>query len=238
MMRSFSRLLLPLATIARVLSSRPPRSPAVSLLALAMILTVGSRARAQDAPPRIGPFVVDVRATFPKFKQQDAQLADSRGLDPSELPGAGIGLDAAAHLYFLTWKAVTVGAGVQFTLARSHTPPPATPDGPRSVTERFMAIAPQLSLNFGSGDGWSYLSGGVGPSIWSIVPEGEASSPADQERLKTVNYGGGARWFMKRRLAFTFDVRFYAIDPGTPQLGHAGSPRTTMLIVGAGISLK
>jgi hypothetical protein len=70
------------------------------------------------------------------------------------------------------------------------------------------------------------------------VPEGAVPGPADQERLKTVNYGGGARWFTKRRLAFTFDVRFYAIDPGTPQRGRAGSPRTTMLIVGAGISVK
>ncbi len=214
------------------------RSPAVSLLVLAVTLTAGSRASAEDTPPRIGPFVIDVRATVPKFKQQDPQLAESRGLDVGELPGAGIGVDAAAHVYLLTWKAVTVGVGAQLTLARSRTPPPATVDGPRSVTERFVAIAPQLSLNFGSGDGWSYLSGGVGPTIWSIVPDGEASSPADQERLKTVNYGGGARWFTKRRLAFTFDVRFYAIDPGTPQLGRAGSPRTTMLVVGAGLSVK
>src|ERR1700682_2614177 len=214
------------------------KSLAVSLLVLAMTLTAASRARAEDAPPRIGPFVIDVRATVPKFKQQDAQLADSRGLDVSELPGAGIGVDAAAHVYFLTWKAVTVGVGAQLTLARSHTPPPATSGGPRSVTERFVAFAPQLSLNFGSGDGWSYLSGCGGPSIWSRGPGRGGRSPADQERLKTVNYGGGARWFTKRRLAFTFDVRFYAIDPGTPQLGRAGSPRTTMLIVGAGLSLK
>jgi hypothetical protein len=235
MRRSFARL-LPLATIASPFHL--PRSPAVSLLALAMMLTVASRARAEDAPPRIGPFVVDVRATVPKFKQQDAQLAGSRGLDPGELPGVGIGVDAGAHVYFLTWKAVTIGAGAQLTLARSHTTPPATLNATRSVTERFMVIAPQLSLNFGSGDGWSYVSGGVGPSTWSIVPEGAVPGPADQERLKTVNYGGGARWFTKRRLAFTFDVRFYAIDPGTPQRGRAGSPRTTMLIVGAGISVK
>ena len=212
--------------------------PLVACAAALLVLCAASPVRAQDPPPRIGPFVIDVRATMPRFTQQDAQLADSRGLDVSELPGAGFGVDAAAHVYFLTWKAVTLGAGAQLTLARSHTPPPATADGPRSVTERFVAIAPQLSLNFGSGDGWSYLSGGVGPSIWSIVPDGEASSPSDQERLKTVNYGGGARWFTKRRLAFTFDVRFYAIDPGTPQLGRAGSPRTTMVIVGAGLSLK
>ena len=33
-------------------------------------------------------------------------------------------------------------------------------------------------------------------------------------RLKTINYGGGARWFAKAHVAFSFDVRFYAINPG------------------------
>ena len=28
-----------------------------------------------------------------------------------------------------------------------------------------------------------------------------------------LNYGGGARWFNSPHLAFTFDIRFYAISP-------------------------
>ena len=45
---------------------------------------------------------------------------------------------------------------------------------------------------------------------------------ADEEPLKTINYGGGARWFTKTHLAFSFDVRFYAINPGTRlQTGYA-----------------
>jgi len=108
------------------------------------------------------------------------------------------------------------------------------------VTERFTSIAPQLSFNFGTGDGWSYLSGGISTSRWSVVPDGAASLPADDEALKTINYGGGARWFAKPHLAFSFDVRFYAINPGTSNgsPSGAGSPRTTMAIVGAGISVK
>ena len=43
---------------------------------------------------------------------------------------------------------------------------------------------------------------------------------------------------MKRHLAFSFDVRFYQMDPGTPTIFGAGSPRTTQLVAGAGISLK
>jgi hypothetical protein len=33
-------------------------------------------------------------------------------------------------------------------------------------------------------------------------------------------------------------VRFYAIDPGTPVSPNPGSPRTTLTIIGAGISVK
>ena len=44
---------------------------------------------------------------------------------------------------------------------------------------------------------------------------------------------------MKRHLAFSFDVRFNAINPGTPFFaGALGSPRTTLLVIGAGVSVR
>ena len=109
----------------------------------------------------------------------------------------------------------------------------------RPSEERFSTFAPQLSLNFGNGHGWSYISGGIGYSNWAVVPEGQEGFAADSEPLKTLNYGGGARWFAKPHLAFSLDVRLYAINPGTPYIaGSPGSPRTTLLIIGAGISVK
>ena len=95
-----------------------------------------------------------------------------------------------------------------------------------------------VSFNFGDGDGWSYLSGGIGTSTWSLVPDGLPPAAPDTEHLKTINYGGGGRWFIKRHLAFSFDVRFYAIEPTTPIPGHPSGPRTTLLIMGAGVSVK
>src|SRR5262249_50158553 len=167
------------------------------------------------------------------------QLAQSRGVSEFELPGGGFGVDADAQYYFFRWKAVTFGVGGQVTLARSHSAETSVGGVvERAVTERFTSIAPQISFNFGTGNGWSYISGGIGASKWFIVPDGYDPLPADEERLKTINYGGGARWFVKRHLAFHFDVRFYAIDPGTPAFGFPGSPRTTLMIAGAGISLK
>ena len=156
------------------------------------------------------------------------------------MPGSGFGLHASANLYVFTWKAVTFGLGGDAAIARAHhaAQPISTTVTGRPVTERFTHIAPELSFNFGTGNGWSYLSGGIGTSTWSIVPDGAAPLNADRERLQTINYGGGARWFAKRHLAFSVDVRFYAIYPGTPDQERPGSPRTTLLVMGGGISVK
>lgn len=211
---------------------------AASLCTLALLCACATVAEAQEAPPPIGPFVFDLRGSFPGFPKEPA-LAASRGLDVRELPGRGLGLDAAAHVYLVRWRAMTIGVGAQLTLARATSSPPGQAPGLlRPVTSRFVAFTPQLSFNFGTGDGWSYVSGGLGPSQWSIIPGGADPGPADEERLRVVNYGGGARWFARPHLAFTFDVRFYDIDPGPPHFDRPGSPRSRMIVIGAGISVK
>jgi hypothetical protein len=212
---------------------------AVTLTVLALFTLLSDRVGAQEPPPRIGPFVFDVRGTSPNFPQ-DALLAQSRGLNMEELPRRGFGLDGGAHLYFFKWRVITVGIGAQASMARA-TSSSVVQDGvetARAVTSWFTSLTPQLSFNFGTGDGWSYISGGVGKAVWSTVPNAQSPLPGDEERLNTVNYGGGARWFAKPHLAFTFDVRFHQIEPGTPLPGLGGSPRTTMMIIGAGVSLK
>jgi hypothetical protein len=225
--------------MTRLRSHLLTRPPLVALLSV-LLLLAGRAAVAQEPPPRIGPFVVDFHGTLPRFPSDDQQLALSRGLVVNELPGAGLGLHTGAHVYFLKWKAVTFGVGADLTLARSHQKAPQLGADifARAVTERFTHVAPQLSFNFGDGDGWSYISGGIGTSTWSLVPDGQSARDPDVERLKTINYGGGARWFIKRHLAFSFDVRFYAIDPTTPIFDLPNGPRTTLLIMGAGVSVK
>jgi len=209
-------------------------------VALVGVWIVARPLAAQEPPPRIGPFVVDIHGTMPRFPSDDQQLADSRGLLLSELPGAGLGVHTSAHVYPLRWKAVTFGLGADLTLGRAHHASARIADNilGRATTERFTHIAPQVSFNFGDGDGWSYISGGIGTSTWSVVPDGSAAQAPDAERLTTINYGGGARWFMKRHVAFSFDVRFYAIGPTTPLPGRPTGPRTTLLSFGAGLSIK
>jgi hypothetical protein len=211
---------------------------ALALCLSGLALLAGSPASAQDTPPPIGPFVVDIRATLPKFPQS-LFLASSRGLTEDELPGGGDGLDVGAHVYLLHWKIATLGVGGQFTFGRVHSS--ALEAGgvvvAPGVAERFTSVAPQISFNFGTGDGWSYIGGGVGESVWSIVPDGAEPLPSDQERLMTINYGVGARWF-KGRVAFTFDLRFYTVSPSVAAFGYPGGPRITFVILGAGVSIK
>ncbi|HKB12284.1 MAG TPA: hypothetical protein VKD69_16595 [Vicinamibacterales bacterium] len=211
----------------------------VVLVTLGLLLCSSSSALAQEPPPRIPVFVVDLHATVPLFPGDNPQLAISHGLtSAAELPGSGFGVQAGAHVYPLRLKAITFGLGAELAAGRSSQVPAGT-STLRATDERFTTVAPQLSLNFGNGHGWSYLSAGVGTSKWAIFHQGSAEGPADKERLKTLNYGGGARWFAKRHLAFSLDVRIYVISPGTPFVqGALGSPHTNLLVIGAGVSLK
>jgi hypothetical protein len=213
--------------------------PLAALLLTVVCLAIAARAVAQEPPPKIGPFAFDLQGTVPRFPN-DPQLAQSRDLSAQEMPHTGLGLHASANVYVFKWKAVTFGLGGDAAFARAHSAavPLSATTTSRPVTEHFTHIAPVLSFNFGTGDGWSYLSGGIGRSTWFIVPDGQEPLNADREHLETINYGGGARWFAKPHLAFSVDVRFYAIYPGTPDGGRPGSPRTTLLIFGGGISVK
>ena len=66
------------------------------------------------------------------------------------------------------------------------------------------------------------------------VTEIRQPSPA----LKTINYGGGARWFSKKRVAFSFDVRFFAVNPAPATFTYRGNPRRTFKLLMAGVSFR
>jgi hypothetical protein len=211
-----------------------------ALFLTVVCLCVAARAGAQDPIPNIGPFAVDLHGTVPHFPSSNAQLEQSRDLVSGELPGTGLGVHLSANVYFFKWKAITFGVGGDAAIARSHNSGQLISEGVlgRSVTERFTHVAPEISFNFGNGNGWSYLSGGIGRSIWYIVPDGAEPLPADSHPLETINYGGGAKWFLNHHLAFSVDARFYAVYPGVPDGSRPASPRTTLLIAGAGITVK
>lgn len=214
-------------------------------LLLGVCLLVPAAAAAQDpvAPlplpeEPIGLFVVDARGAFARFKGT-AAVAGPLGVDPTDLPTRGLGLVVGAHVYPLRTRRVALGIGGELLLrARaSRTLPPATEDGPSgpTIVTRMTAVSPQVSLNFGRRDGYSYLSGGLGSASFST--ELEDSPLADPEtRPRAINYGGGARWFTKKHLAFSLDLRFYAIRPQEETADRPGFPRMTVLVFSAGVS--
>jgi hypothetical protein len=212
----------------------------VRVVLLLSVLAVARASAAQDPPPRIGPIALDLHGTLPGFPSADQQLAESRGLVVAELPGRGLGVHGAFHVYPFRVSIITFGLGVDLTAARAHRGPRplSQTETSRAVTETFFHAAPEISFNFGDGNGWSYLSGGIGPALWAVVPDGALKQPPDLERLQTINYGGGARWFNWRHVAFSIDIRFYAINPAAPLPGLPTSPRTTLIFFGGGISLK
>lgn len=213
------------------------RRVAIVLLAL-VLLVVCHPAHAQDPPPPLPRVVVDLHALVPVFPNDATQLAGSRNLSVTELPGAGMGGRAGAHFYLLKYRAITLGVGGEVLIGKSSSTPVAGTPGLVPVDERLSGAASQVSFNFGSGHGWSYISGGIGRSRWSVHPSGQAEIPADTESLPTTNYGGGARWSIKRHVGFGLDVRIYEIQPGSQTAFGPGSPRTRLLVIGAGLFLK
>ena len=201
-----------------------------------LLLVLSSSALAQDDEP-IGRFVVDLRGSFAPYGQ-DENLAFSRGYDPSATPSVGLGFEAGGHLYFFRWRVITfgVGATVHASLGdRRAMETDIDPDGP-TLRKQFTAISPQLSFNFGGRNGWSYISGGLGTSRMSLFPLNQ-DGPT-QRQASTLNYGGGARWFIKEHLAFSVDLRFYAMSPLEETETEPGSPRLTVMVLSIGASFK
>jgi hypothetical protein len=197
---------------------------------------------AQDVPDEKRPiarYVVDARVDFPKFKQ-DAAIANAIGAGVLNLPTRGFGVVAGAHWYPLHVGIMTLGVGGEWvTSRRSRTLNTGTKEVPLDVTvnTRFSTLSPQISFNFGSRNGYSYISGGIGKANFTSERK-DKPVPDPESGSKTINYGGGARWFAKKRLAVSVDVRFYAINPQLSTATRPGYPRMTLLAMSGGIAIR
>ncbi len=238
------------AATCRQLARRPVRTstgtmpaltrPLAALLLTLAWLSVASRAAAQDPPPKIGPFVVDLHGTIPRFPD-DAQLAQSRDLVQAEMPGAGLGLHASANVYVFTWKAVTFGLGGDARVRAS--PSRGGPDfghRDRPCRHRTFHAHCARSLVQLRHRRWLELLEWRNRQV-------DVVDRARRRRSRCLPTASGSRrsttaaaraglpsriW----RSASTFaSTRFI---PGTPDGPRPGSPRTTLLIIGAGVSVK
>jgi hypothetical protein len=240
--RETSSLTAGFSILVRMAIRRGAR-PDLVVAAIAAVWIASSPAAAQTAAPLtinqpIGWFVVDVHGVLGRYSQPN-QVAAALGVAKADLPSLGIGAGAGVHVYPLRWGGVTFGAGVSAIWTRGlRTPTDTTGQatGP-TVETKLAAITPQLSLNFGTRKGWSYISVGVGPAKYSMRLAAEAPPPSIP-RVQALNYGAGARWFAKRHLAFSFDVRWYSLPEQAETAETPAVPRTTRMVFSAGISLK
>ena len=223
------------------MSSRLIRLMALGAFA-AVVAGTSRAASAQDVPAEnlpIGRYTADARVNVPKFKQ-DPSIATGIGATTLNLPTRAFGFVLGAHWYPARIGIMTLGVGGEVAGARrGRTLNTGTKALPVDVTvnSRFSAISPQLSFNFGSRDGWSYISGGVGWSRFTVERQ-DRPLPDAEARSKTINYGGGARWFAKKRVAVSMDLRFYAVNPQLATPTRPGFPRMTLMAFSVGAAIR
>jgi hypothetical protein len=94
------------------------------------------------------------------------------------------------------------------------------------VATTARIFAPQVSFNFGTRAGWSYLSGGYSAAQVTVRSSGTSEVTQESGTISGLNVGGGARWFLSDHLAAGFDLRLHRL---------AG---TRLFAASAGISLR
>ena len=62
--------------------------------------------------------------------------------------------------------------------------------------------------------------------------------PESPPRAMTLNFGGGARWFTSRHLAFCFDLRFYETKPTLTTATSHGRERKRLFVLSVGAAFK
>ena len=208
------------------------------------------------APGPPGPYVIDVRGLTSAIPQ-DAGFFPPVPAGTS-IPSRGSGIEVGAHVYLMRFGPARLGIGASALRVRRVASPAPPASGSTSATTAvatgpdvdatLIAFAPQLSLNFGSAEGWSYVSAGVGraqlttgTSAFGGGGSGTNLTPArsvDSGTRSSTNVGAGARWFAKAHLAFSFDVRLHLVSAGAVEGTGAATPRMTLLVASAGISLR
>jgi hypothetical protein len=188
---------------------------------------ISSAAFGQSSSP--GPYVLDVRG---------AMLGAPTGnsfyyVVPSGtlVPTRAFGLQVGTHVYPLHLGLARVGIGAEAfrTRAAATTPAASITSTPKPLSDvqasmEVSSVSGQVSFNFGTRDGWSYLTAGYGDTRTRSEVSHDALGPIEhsvvvlKRHTPTINYGGGARWFIREHLGVGFDVRFHRLRNPSKQI--------------------
>jgi hypothetical protein len=216
-----------------------------SLLA-ACILALAAPAAAQVREPL--PWVaIDLHAASVGLPTAEGWIPPVPADAP--VPDRAWGLAGAVTAYPLRLGIMTLGLGVAMSTAQGKSDaiesvegegdvdPPGTP----IVRTQVVSLIPQLSINFGHKLGWSYLSAGIGRTRVDSSADAIGTAPpiiVPAVWNQALNFGGGARWFMKRRLGAGFDVRFIKLGSRAASGEVPAAKRTQMITFSAGITIQ
>jgi hypothetical protein len=168
--------------------------------------------------------------------------------EETPIPDRAWGPAVAATVYPFRAGIMTFGFGAAFSTAQgtsdsleSVTGSSATTRMTPVVRTQVTSVIPQVSINFGHKFGWSYLSAGLGrtkveSSADAVGIEPQIIVPAAWNQA--LNFGGGARWFMKPRLGAGFDVRFVKLGSRGATAVLPSARRSQMITFSAGISIQ
>ena len=178
---------------------------------------------------------------MPRFKE-DIGVATALGVASTNLPSRGLGIAGGAH-----WYPVRMGRLDHARHRRRDSDQPRQQHAragngrrtPRARQSRrgFRPRQPQVSLNFGKRQGWSYLTGGIG---WAgFRTELEASPVADSDSRPRASTTEAARAGSRRNISrCALDLRFYAVSAQEAAVGRPAYPSMTLMVISGGISLK
>lgn len=199
------------------------RTAQVQVAFVALLLWSGLALGQEPAPEPPGPYVIDLRGAVAGIPNGTAFFPTVPLTDTAAIPARGFGFDVGAHVYPFRLGVARIGVGANLMRVRGSLSDPA------EVSAIVTTLAPQLSFNFGSRSGWSYLSAGYGGGEVNSDAE---DGPGRSGRVSAINVGGGARWFLSDHVAFGFDIRFHRLGAGDT------TPSARVFGASVGLSLR
>jgi hypothetical protein len=222
------------------------------LILAALVALAATPAAAQPADEPLPRLVTDLQGLWGGLPSSEGWIPEVPTNTP--IPNRGFGAALGAHVYPMRLGIITFGIGATMLVARGKGDPSSiviTPTGVGSaatgetalpvVTTTMTSLVPQLSINFGRRFGWSYLSAGYGPTRFDSTAAAVGMLPAvsaPDQWNPALNFGGGARWFMKRHIGASFDLRFTKLSSRAATDTSPFAKRTQIVNLLVGISLQ
>jgi hypothetical protein len=224
---------------------RVPR--ALATFVVVLTLFGSSAAFAQSAEP-LPKFAVDIHAATVGLPQAEGWVPVVS--TDTELPGRSWGVGAGGTYYPFRLGFVTFGFGASVTTGKGKSESLTIVSGSGSssttritpiVRTGITSLTPQVSINFGKKLGWSYLSAGIGSSKVTSKADAVGTTPESvvpDSWNQAINFGGGAKWFMKEHLGASFDVRFVKLGSRSATDTLPAAKRTQVWNISVGISIQ